>query len=483
MSIRRAFLFSFAERYFNLAFNIVSAMVLARLLTPAEIGLYSVASGLITIAQAVRNFGITTYLIKEREVGRDLIANALGLSLTFGVMLAAGFALFSGSIAQFFAEPRLRDIILVFCVNFLLVPFASVGTALLDRDMNFRAIMMISFASTIVGSGCSMAFAAAGFGALAMAVASVMGIAVGVAGNMILQRGRLLVWPRLDKCRLLLGFGVFSSGTSILHVVAERVPEIVIGRAIGFDAVGYYSRGNGIMTLFHQSLMHSVTVVTRNALAKRNREDGDLRQPLLAALPRITGVAWPLLALLGILAHPAILILFGAQWMESVPVARILCIAGILAIPGSIGFMLFTATGAVRLIFKVQLASVCVHVTGVSAGAMAGLEYVAWGVVGSSALSSLLCLGAVNRELGTHWGQLAAAMARSLGVAVTTAFVPALVVFGLGLEGGDLWPHTLLAGFGGAASWLASLYLFRHPLRGEVALLWGRIRRKPATTP
>ncbi len=50
-SVRRALALSFAGKYSSLAIHTVAVMVLARLLTPAEIGVYSVAAAVVGLAE------------------------------------------------------------------------------------------------------------------------------------------------------------------------------------------------------------------------------------------------------------------------------------------------------------------------------------------------------------------------------------------------------------------------------------------------
>ena len=67
-SVRRALALSLVERYLTLAIALGSNMVLARLLTPDQIGVYSVSLAVIGLAQALRDFGVGSYLIQEKVV-------------------------------------------------------------------------------------------------------------------------------------------------------------------------------------------------------------------------------------------------------------------------------------------------------------------------------------------------------------------------------------------------------------------------------
>ncbi|MFN4063137.1 MAG: oligosaccharide flippase family protein, partial [Parazoarcus communis] len=76
-----------AERYLLIALGLASNILLARLLTPEEIGLYSVSIALIGIAQVLREFGIGNFLIQVKTLTDDHVRTAFGFSLVIGVTL------------------------------------------------------------------------------------------------------------------------------------------------------------------------------------------------------------------------------------------------------------------------------------------------------------------------------------------------------------------------------------------------------------
>jgi O-antigen/teichoic acid export membrane protein len=438
--------------------------------------LYSVAAGIVGIAQALRDFGVSNFIIQAKDLSRDQLATAIGLSLGLGLILMTASTLGSGAIAAFYSDPSLRTVVLVLSLNFLLVPYAGISAALFVRDMNFRAIMLISFAATTVGAVSSVTLAAMGWGALGMAWSSVLAIITSLIISWFLQWRRMLVLPRMRAWRELLHFGAFASGASILNMLAGKVPDIVIGRQISMTAVGIFSRGNGVITLFETALMGGVSRVTGSLIATCSREGQQLRPLFLQSLSLITAVAWPFLVLLGLLAHSIILILFGMQWVESIAVAQILCAAAATGTLGAICFTLFSATGAVRQIFHIQLATVLVHVVGVFIGSCFGLRWAACGFVASNALTAVLALAAANKDLGTTWMGIAAALRSSAVLALATSVIPGLFVFGQGFDDNHLWVPTLLTGSGGAASWVACLFAIRHPFRLEITSAIGKMR-------
>lgn len=469
--VRSSLVLSFAEKYSILAINVISTVILARLLTPTETGLYSVAAGIINIAQTLRDFGIGNYIIQETDLSRRRLSTALGVSMMLGFSLAAFFIATAAPIAEAFNEPRLQTVILVMSLNFILVAFASIGTARLHRDMNFDASLRIGIASAIVHAGTSVLMASLGYGAIGMAWASVMGVAVYLVGNYIYYFEDILLLPRFSEWRRVMGFGVLASGGYILQEIGQRASDVLVGRFLGFHAAGLFSRSNGLITLFQQGLMNAIAPVALSALASLKRREEDLRGPFLRILGYTTLVAWPLLGMMALLALPIIQVAFGSQWVTAADTARVLCLAAALAVLSRCAITLFTATGAARRLFTVQALGVPVLIAAIALGSTLTIEAAACGTVAGSTVLSLYSLQQVNRLIGTTWRQIVEALWTSILVTALSLAIPLGVILYDGLKPEHFWPQTLVAGSSGVLAWIVCIFALRHPLSDEVLLV------------
>ncbi len=468
--MRRSLLYSFVEKNASLLVTIASTVVLARLLTPAETGAFSVAAAFINISQFLRDFGVASYILQERDLTAQRLRAAMGLSLSMGVVFFALFFVLSGPVAAFFNEPPLETVITVLSLNFLVVAVASIGTARLSRAMNYRTVSFINFASTVTFSVVSITLATSGYGALSIAWASVLGVVTILLGQIIALRGNALIRPSLRGWRPLIHFGSFASGNGMLTTLTQRCPDLLIGRLMGFADAGLFSRGNSLITLFESALLASVRPVVANGLAALRRRGGALDASLLQCYGNLTVVAWPFLTVLGLLAHPIILIMFGDQWLPSVPPARWLCVAALFGTITTIGAMAFTSVGAMRTLFSLQCVNVVLVVSLVTVGCFIGLRAVAMGVVVSSALAALLSLHRIRATFGVSITALAKAMGRSLVVTAAASLPPLIVLTFWGFDGPHPWSPTLVAGLGAAAVWTAAVWGIGHPL-------WPELRR------
>src|SRR3954454_19500667 len=94
-AVRRSLVFSFAEKYGSYAINFVGMVILARLLTPKEFGIFTVGMAVVALIDVFRDFGVGNYLVQEREVTEAHVRAAF--TLTFCISLLSGLGLLAGT--------------------------------------------------------------------------------------------------------------------------------------------------------------------------------------------------------------------------------------------------------------------------------------------------------------------------------------------------------------------------------------------------
>jgi O-antigen/teichoic acid export membrane protein len=83
MSVRRSLALSFAQRYVATVITFIATLILARLLSPAQIGIFSLCAAFVAIASVVRDFGVSEYLIQERNLDTQKIRGYGGIEGTY----------------------------------------------------------------------------------------------------------------------------------------------------------------------------------------------------------------------------------------------------------------------------------------------------------------------------------------------------------------------------------------------------------------
>ena len=272
--VHKSVLFSAAEKHLVQLFTMASMVLMARLLTPAETGFYLVAAGVLVLVEALRDFGVATYLIQQPRLSRGAVRTAFTVTFGLSLVLACMLYLAAGNIAALFGDQRLARLLQIGTLGLLLVPFATPILGLLRREMDFRALAVLN-----VGGAASAALVTVCLGVLGLGAASyVWGTIAGNAVSTVLAvRARPLLWifrPSLGSWREVLSFGAVSSSVSVLNMAFDMLPRLALGRILGFDAVGLYGRALTLCQIPDRAIASALSPVVLPAFAARVRARG-----------------------------------------------------------------------------------------------------------------------------------------------------------------------------------------------------------------
>lgn len=491
-TVRQSLFVSVVERYLLLGLNLASFIILARLLTPAEIGLYSVAAAVIGLAQVLRDFGISSYLIQEQELTEDRIRTSFTITFILAVLLAIILLSTSGLIAAFYKDDRLRDIVAVLSINFLLIPFGSIGLSLLRRNMAFVHILKINITAGVLGFCTSLGLAWLGYGYWALVASSIVTSATTSLLASLTAPGKAIYRPSFKSWRAVTSF---SSRISFTHVVVEmstNINDLVVGRSLGFANLALLSRAQGVMNLLNRDFMRAVRNVALPTFAKTHRDGGNVAHQHAHAAVLITAIAWPFYAFLAFFAEETLRLLFGPQWDAAAPLVPIMCAAGAVIAPSSLTQNLLVGIGRVDLAMRSTLVNQGsrVLILFVCAAWFNSLMGFSVGILVAYAIAQLTFLAAQKAATGNVLPGAGRGLLLSLALTMVAMTLPALFKLGALELGWALRPEVIALTAAGlfAAGWFLGLHLLNHPLCQDPAyrsvvdrLLPWRRRRQPST--
>jgi O-antigen/teichoic acid export membrane protein len=459
-----------------LGINFCSTMVLARLIAPAETGLFSVAASAVLLAQAIRDFGVGEFLIQEKHLTPLKIRTAFGMTLALAWALGLLIFTLRGRIAALYGTPELGGLIAVVCGSFLVAPFSSTVLALLNREMAFGVLLRISLASNIANAVVSIGLALIGWGAMALTCGMLaMNVTTAMAAAIVAPSRDHFV-PSLKEWRALCSFGACISGANIINQVSARLPDLIIGRLLGYEPLGVYNRANGLVSIFHEMFLSGMQTVAFPAFAAATRAGENLREPYLRAASLISGTALPVLTLIAVVAHPLVLCLLGPAWAGTAELIPPLAACFGLALIAPMTTVFLSATGWIGLIPRIAVALQICQLGTILIGAHFSITGVAIGNIGYGFLNLLINAYYLRKATGITLAALLHAAKKSLAVTLLCA-VPAAGVSCLPMLAGHeflLLGATLAAG---AAAWGIAVILLRHPIVNELMLLAQELRR------
>ena len=132
-TVRRSLVYSALEGWVAIFFQVASTVVIARLLSPAEMGVFAVGAVFASLASTVRDFGVAEYLIQEKELSRDAFRAALSVNIAISWLMAVLLFALAPAVAEFYRQDGVAEVMRVQAASFLLIPFGAVTIAWFRR--------------------------------------------------------------------------------------------------------------------------------------------------------------------------------------------------------------------------------------------------------------------------------------------------------------------------------------------------------------
>ena len=308
------------------AVQFVVAILLARLLTPAEYGVVGIIMIFITIANVFVQSGFSTALVQKKNADASDFSSVCYFELALSVVLYGILYLTAPVIAAFYNIAELKEIVRVLAVVLFPGAVISVQTAYVSRNMEFKGLFLSTLAASLISGAVSIGMAMAGFGVWAM------------VGQQIIYYFALMIvlfftvsWKpaklfSFGKLRTLFGFGWKLLCASLLDTIFNNLYGLLIGKIYNEELLGSYNRGEQFPKLIATNLGAAIQAVLLPAFSAKQDDMKEVRGMVRRAIQLSSFVVLPMLLGLFAVADTLVLVLLGEQWLVCVPFLRITCI-------------------------------------------------------------------------------------------------------------------------------------------------------------
>ncbi len=477
-SIRKSLGLAVLDNYASIVLQIAATIVMARLLTPQDFGTFTVAAVLSTLAGSVRHFGVPEFLLQEKVLDDALLRAAFGVSLVVSASFGVLLFLLAPLVQSFYGAAEVASVLRILSIGYFLTPFAVVTMACFRRDLRMGPLLAANLSASVVSFVVGIALAANGHGPASLAWSATAGVAASVAVALMMKPAGIPTWPSLRGARRILPFGAHASGVYLFGQAGTTLPDAIIGKVESITSVAHFSRATGLVELFNRLLLQSIMPVVGPAFAQSARVQGEVRTVYLTGTAHLTAVAWPLLLLTGLLSYPAIRLIYGPQWIESVALAQVLCIGAAVGVTYHLTKDALLALGQAKACSHLQLKVHALRLAGLVAALPLGLEAACWGLVAGSVLGAVVTQRALRRATGVTLGAVVRATSTSLWVALITT-LPALILVLTNVPREDnYFVVGLCAAALAALTWCLAMRQLAHPLWGEIVHIVGHATRR-----
>jgi O-antigen/teichoic acid export membrane protein len=308
----------------DFAVRLVSLMVLARLLGPKDFGLVGMVTAFTGVLILFRDFGLSAAAIQRATVTEEQVSTLFWINIAVGVGLALLTVAMAPIIAAFYHEPRLVGVTAALASSFIVNGAGIQHGVLLQREMRFTTLAVISTISLVVSTCIGIGGAMAGYGYWALVLMTIMSPTITTLGFCLSTRWIPGPPRRQVGIRSMMRFGGTLTLNGLIVYIASNCEKILLGRFWGADALGIYGRAYQLVNIPTANLNAAAGEVAFSALSRVQQDPGRLKSYFLKGYSVVLAMTMPMTVACALFADDMILVFLGPKWGAAAPIFRLL---------------------------------------------------------------------------------------------------------------------------------------------------------------
>jgi len=378
-SITSGIIYTALSKYSGVIISILITAVLARLLSPKEFGIIAIMMVFISFFRLLSDFGIGPAVIQNQNLTKDDIESIFSFSILLGFILAGLFYLIAPIISRFYNEPPLINIGKLLSLAILFFSFNVVPQSLNFKKLRFKQVGIISVVVQIITGSIAIFFAFKGFGYYALVIKAICDGLFIFIGNYILSPVAFSLRIKRTSILKIAKFSSFQFLFNFINYFSRNADNLLIGKYFGAAPLGYYDKAYKLMMLPVSNLTHVITPVLLPVLSEFQDDKKRIYNAYIKVIKLLATLGFPLSVFLYFAAPEIVIIMFGHQWVASIPVFKILALTvGIQIVLSSSG-SIFQSVNRTDLLFFSGFLSAIMMVGGIVYGVFIGKSLVSVG--------------------------------------------------------------------------------------------------------
>lgn len=463
----------------NKVITVATTIVLARLLTPADMGLFALALVILSLLSMFNDLGVGRLLISRPDLDERGKGTVLTIILASTVVLAALLVALSSPLAGLFDQPRLSPLLLIVSGTLLLTGPVYFYEKLLQRELEFGQRFIALTVFTVTNAVVAILLVALGFGVLGMVIASPVSYLAYLAAMLWLVPYRVApAWDRGQIMSLVRSGRGFLVQSGVLFA-QQNSDTFVVAKVLTSAQLGGYFLAYRMASLTHYGIAEPITNVTFPGFARMRHRGEQWAGAFLSSLRLIALAAFPVAIVFSAAAEPVTRFFYGSKYLVMIGPLAVLGLWAMLRPLEAALISLLNSIGEADAVGAVATAGLVPLFVGLPLGAhFFGLEGVAWVVVGQTALTAATLAYLVSRRAEVSLGHQGRALTPIVLASAASWVATRLVADALSTA-----PAVLALGAAGTAcltSYLLLLWVFQPRLLRQAATQARRAVRRQA---
>jgi O-antigen/teichoic acid export membrane protein len=352
--IRKALRFSALNTVVGKLGTFITGIVLARLLVPADFGVYAVAFVALMTLLSLNELGVSLAMVRWPGDPERIRPTVTTISAASSLVVYAICFFGAPAFTAAMEVPEATGVVRLLCLSALVDGFTSPVAQLMNREFKQGMRLVVDLTNLVVTTGLTVSLAVTDHGAWSLAWGQLAGNTASSLVMFMLSKK----WPRLGFDRGLAGelirFGLPLAGASLLMIAMWNVDKVFTGRILGVVTLGLYLQAFNLASWPVNVFSLVVRRVSLAAFA-RVQQDPAERQAVFAKMTMLLAIpTLPVCVVLSLLALPVVTTLYGSVWAGSAIALQFLAVLGVVRVASELAYDFLVALGRSRVTLWLQ---------------------------------------------------------------------------------------------------------------------------------
>lgn len=344
-----------AERFGNQAIRFVLAVMLARLLTPADFGLIGMITVFFAVAEVFVQSGFGQAYIQKKEVNNADADTVFYTNLFISILVYGLLWLAAPAIAAFYEQPALIELTRVMGLVVIINAFNMIQIAQVTRAVDFKRKTQVTLMATLASGIAGVSAAYIGFGVWSLVIQQMGNRFLTTSGFWVTSQWKPGLQFSTQSFRDMYIFGIWVLAAGIIKTMFDNIYILTIGKFFPAAQLGFYTKAKQFQQLSSNQIAIAIGLVAFPVLSRLQEDKLQLRKKSSKFLSHTLALTAPLMVILIVIAKPFVLILLTEKWSPIIPYLQLLCIVGILYPIHMVNVQILQSQGKSNLNFKLTI--------------------------------------------------------------------------------------------------------------------------------
>lgn len=354
-----------AFRLFTRLLSFLRTIIVARILSPAQFGVYGIAALILSLIEILTETGINVFLVQNKDNIGKYINTAWIVSIIRGVLISS--LIFSSSffVSGFFKSPNALALLMLVSVVPFIRGFINPSIARFQKDLQFHKEFYYRSGIFLVETIVSIALVII----MKNPIALIYSLICGAIFEVIISLLFVKPVPVLKFSKKIFGeiisHGKWITGAGIFGYLFQNADNAVVGKILGTGALGIYDMAYSISTLPLSEVSDIAAKVTFPIYLRISDDKERLRRAYIRTILLTTALILPIILLFLLFPEQLILLFLGTNWIQAAGILRVLAIFSIFSILGSPTGALFYAVKKQKYLTVISIVSFAVMIVSI----------------------------------------------------------------------------------------------------------------------